>query len=67
MKKRKRKDCILYRGYKFFLSEDEFEVMRVNCGVVSISLFRINIPLFSKSIWFSAKITRAKSDNKIKL
>ena len=50
-----------------FLSKDRFEVMRVDCGVASISLFRIDIPLSSESIQFCAKTTRVEPDNKIEL
>ena len=50
-----------------FLSEDGLEVMRVDCGVASIPLFRVNIPLSSESIWFGAKMTRAEPDDKIEL
>ena len=50
-----------------FLSEDGLEVMRVDCGVASIPPFRIDIPLSSESIWFCAKMTRAKPDDKIEL
>ena len=50
-----------------FLSKDRFEVMRVDCGVASISLFRIDIPLSSESIQFCAKMTRVEPDNKIEL
>jgi len=49
------------------LSEDKFEVVRVNCSIASIPLFRIDIPSSSESIWFGAKITKAKSDDKIEL
>jgi len=49
------------------LSEDELEVVRVDCGVASISLFRIDIPSSSESIWFGAKITRAEPDDKVEL
>ena len=50
-----------------FLSKDWFKVMRVDCGVASISFFRIDVPLSSENIWFGAKMTRAESDNKVKL
>ena len=50
-----------------FLSEDGFEVVKVDCDVASIPPFRIDILLFSKSIWFCAKITRAEPDDKIEL
>jgi len=50
-----------------FLSEDRFEVVRVDCGIASIPLFRIDIPSSSKSVRFGAKMTRAKPDDKIEL
>jgi len=37
MKRRKEKDSSLYRGCKLFLSEDGFEVVRVDYGVANIS------------------------------
>jgi len=40
----------LYEGCKLFLSKDRFEVMRVNCGIASIPLFRIDVPSSSESI-----------------
>jgi len=41
---------ITSRCYKLFLSKDWFEVMRVDCSIANILLFRIDILLFSKSI-----------------
>ena len=67
MKERKEKNNSLYKGHKLFLSEDWYEVVRVDCGVISIFFSRIDVPLSSKSIWFGAKITRMKSDDKIEL
>jgi len=49
------------------LSEDRLEVVRVDCGIASIPLFRIDIPLSSESIWFCAETTRAEPDDKVKL
>jgi len=49
------------------LSEDGLEVVRVDCGIASIPPFRIDVPLSSESIWFSAKIIRAEPDDKIEL
>jgi len=57
----------LYEGYKLFLSEDELEVVRVDCGIASISSFRIDVPLSSENIQFGAKITRVEPDDKIEL
>ena len=67
MEKRKKKDSGSYGGYKLFLSEDELEVVRVDCGIASIPPFRIDVPLSSESIRFSAEITRAEPDNKVEL
>ena len=67
MERRKKKDYGLYRGCKLFLSEDGLEVVRVDCSVASIPLFRINILLASESVQFGAKITRAEPDGKVKL
>ena len=67
MKKRKEKDSSLYKDYKLFLSKDWFEVVKVDCSIASISLFRIDILLSSKNIQFSAKITRMKSNDKVEL
>ena len=50
-----------------FLSEDGFEVMRVDCGIASIPPFRIDVPSSSESIQFHAKMTRAEPDDKIEL
>ena len=50
-----------------FLSEDWFKVVRVDCSIASIPLFRIDVPLSSKSIWFGAKTTRTEPDDKVKL
>jgi len=67
MERRKKKDSGLYRGCNLFLSEDGLEVMRVNCGIASISPFRIDIPLSSESIWFCAEMTRMEPDDKVEL
>ena len=50
-----------------FLSKDWFEVVRVDCGIASISPFRIDILLSSKSILFGAKMTRIELNDKIEL
>ena len=50
-----------------FLSKDGFEVVRVNCGIASIPLFRVDIPPSSESVWFGAKITRTEPDDKVEL
>ena len=49
------------------LSEDRFEVVKIDCGIASISPFKIDIPSSSESVLFGAKTTRTKPDNKIKL
>ena len=67
MERRKKKNSSLYRGCKLFLSEDRLEVVRVDCGIASISLFRIDIPSSSKSIQFGAKMTRVEPNDKVEL
>jgi len=67
MERRKEEDSSLYEGCKLFLSEDGFEVVRVDCSVASIPPFRINIPLSSESVQFGAKITRTEPDDKVEL
>jgi len=64
---REKEDSSLYRGCKLFLNKDGFEVVRVDCGIASISPFRIDIPPSSESVWFSAKMTRTEPDNKVEL
>jgi len=49
------------------LSEDGFKVVRIDCGIASISSFRIDIPSSSESIWFGTKMTRTEPDNKVEL
>jgi len=49
------------------LSEDGFEVVRVNYSIASIPPFRIDIPLSSESVQFGAKTTRVEPDDKIEL
>jgi len=50
-----------------FLSKDGLEVMRVDCSIASIPPFKIDIPSSSESIQFSAEMTRAEPDDKVKL
>jgi len=50
-----------------FLSKNGFEVMKVNCGITSIPLFRIDVPLSSESVWLGTKMTRPEPDDKIEL
>ena len=49
------------------MSKDGLEVVRVDCGIASIPLFRIDIPLSSKSIQFSTEITRTEPNDKVEL
>jgi len=67
MERREKEDCSLYEGCKLFLSEDRFEVVRVDCGMASIPLFRIDVPSSSESVQLSAKMTRAELDDKVEL
>jgi len=67
VKRRKERDSSLYKGCKLFLGKDWYDIVRVDCGIASILPFRIDVPLFSKSIWFSTKTTRMEPDNKVEL
>jgi len=67
MERRKKKDSGSYGGCKLFLSEDRLEVVRVDCGIASIPPFRIDVPLSSESIRFSAEMTRTEPDDKVEL
>jgi len=67
MERREKKDSSSYGGYKLFLSKDGFEVVRVDCGIASIPLFSIDVPLSSESIKFGAKTTRVEPDDKVEL
>jgi len=67
LKERKEEDSSSYKGHRLFLSEDRFEVVRINCGIDSIPLFRINILLPSESVWFGVKMTRMEPDDKVEL
>ena len=50
-----------------FLSEDKFEVVRIDYGIANIPLFRINVLQSSESIQFGTEITRMEPNNKIEL
>ena len=50
-----------------FLSEDWFEVIRINCGIASIPFFRVNILPSSESIQFGTKMTRTEPNDKVEL
>ena len=50
-----------------FLGEDRLEVVRVDCGVASIPLFRIDVPSSSESIQFCTETTRVEPDDKVEL
>ena len=49
------------------LSEDWFEVVGADYGIISILPFKIDVLLSSKSIQFGTKMTRMEPNNKIKL
>ena len=67
IERREKENSSSYRGYKLLVSEDWFEVVRVDCGIASIPLFKINVLLSSESIWFDAKTTRTEPDDKVEL
>jgi len=49
------------------LSDDWFEVIRVNCGIAIILFFIIDVLPFSESIQFGTKMTRTEPDNEVEL
>jgi len=67
MERRVKKNSSLYGDCKLFLSDDRFEVVRVDCGIASILFFRIDVPPSSESIQFGAKMTRMEPDDKVEL
>jgi len=67
MERKEKKNGSLYGGCKLFLSENGLEVVRVDCGIASILLFRIDVPSSSKSIWFGAEMTRVEPNDKVEL
>ena len=64
IERRKEKNYSLYIGYKLFLSENQFEYMRVDYNIASIPFFRIDVLPSSKSIQLGAKMSRIEPDNK---
>jgi len=50
MERRKEEDSSLYRDCKLFLSKDGLKVVRVDCGIVSIPLFRIDVKINVKIV-----------------
>ena len=50
-----------------FISKDRLEVVRVDCGIVSIPPFRIDVLSSNESIWFCAEMTRVEPDDKVEL
>ena len=67
VERRKEENSSLYGDYKLFLSEDRFEVVRVDCSIASILFFWIDILSSSEGIQFGAKTTRAEPDDKVEL
>ena len=67
MERKEKKDSSSYGDCKLFLSKDRFEVVRIDCGIASIPLFRINVPSSSESIWFGAEMIRVEPNDKVEL
>jgi hypothetical protein len=51
---------------QLFRPENRAEIVRIGCGVVAISPFRVDVPASSKGIGLSTKLARTEADNKIK-
>ena len=52
---------------ELFLREDGSTVVRIDSGIVAISLFWIDIPMAGKGIGFGAKTSRVKANEKVDL
>ena len=65
--RRREENSSLYEGYKLFLSEDRFEVVRIDYSITSIPPFRIDVPSSSESIRFGVQMTRVEPDDKVEL
>ena len=52
---------------ELFLREDRSTVVRIDNGIVTISLFWIDVPTAGKGIRFAAKTSRAKINKKVEL
>ena len=50
-----------------FLHEHGSEVSWIYAGIIASSLFRVNIPLSSKSVGFGTKTSGTESDDEVEL
>ena len=50
-----------------FLCEHGLEVSRIYAGIVASPLFRIDVPLSSKSVGFGTKVSRTEVDEQVEL
>ena len=58
--------CAEIRG-ELFGGKNGSEIMWINTGVATITLFRVDVPSYSQSVGFSTKMSRTKVDNKVEL
>ncbi len=61
------KKSSMERHRELFLSENRPEIVRVDCCVLTIPLFWIDIPSSSECIWFSSKFPQLELDYQIEL
>ncbi len=47
---------------ELFLSEYRMEIVRIDCSILTIPLFWIDVPLSSECIWFSSKFPWLEAD-----
>ncbi len=50
------------RGRELFLSEYRVEVVRIDCCVLTIPLFWIDIPSSSECVWLSSEFSQSEAD-----
>ena len=55
------------RSRELFLSKYRTEIMRVDLSVLTIPLFRVDVPLSSECIQFPTKFTQSEPDYKVEL
>ena len=51
---------------QLFFVENRLEVMRIFGGIVATSLFSVDVPSSSESVWFGAEASGPKANNKVK-
>lgn len=67
IKQQKKENDSSQECYELFLSKNGPEIVGVDCGVASISSFKVNILLSSEIIRLYTEMTQVKPNNKVEL